>query len=169
MIDAHEIVPGLWQGSLPETGDTVARAGFQTLVLCARDYQPTSAEFPEVNVIHAPFDDERKLGEPSLRTAVQAASSVARLLLQGEKILVTCFAGINRSGLVVALALHRAFGYSGRSCIELVRRRRVLAYGDTALRNLAFVDALLKLPGDELVALPGPGAIHLPPFQRSHW
>jgi protein-tyrosine phosphatase len=124
----------------------VARAGFDTVVFCAREYQPSPTHFPGVRVLHAPFDDENWLLKESLETAVRAASEIAVRFSEQEKILVTCQAGINRSGFVVALALHKIYGYSGNKCIELVRQGRQLD-GDTALRNPAFVDALEKLAG----------------------
>lgn len=82
--------------------------------------------------------------------AIATASQLADYLLAGRSILVTCLAGINRSGLVVALTLHRAFGYSGRACIELVRRKRIVDPGYPPLSNQRFVEALLKLSGTDL-------------------
>jgi hypothetical protein len=154
MIDAHEIVPLLWQGSKPRPGPAVADAGFEVLVFCARDHQPSPEAFPGLEFILAPNDDHVFMTKEDLTRAVNTASGVAERLLAGKKILVTCFAGINRSGLVVALTLHKAFGYSGRSCIDLVRKGRILADGDDALTNTFFVEALLKLPGEELVVPP---------------
>jgi protein-tyrosine phosphatase len=148
MIEAHEIVPGLWQGSRPPTGRTVASAGFDVAVFCALEYQPPGSYFPGVQVIHAPNDDDPlfPISKQDLQTAVVTASRLADLLAKDRKILVTCMAGINRSGLVVALTLHKVFGYSGHTCIELVRERRTLDDGE-ALRNRQFVDALMKLAG----------------------
>jgi hypothetical protein len=154
MIDAHEIVPLLWQGSKPKPGREIADAGFDVLVFCARDHQPSPASFPGLEVILAPNDDHTFLTKDDLAVAVSTATRVAKRLLSGKKILVTCYAGINRSGLVVALTLHKAFGYSGRSCIELVRQRRKFEDGDVALTNTFFVEALLKLPGQDLVVTP---------------
>lgn len=154
-LDAHEIAPLLWQGSKPRAGRDVADAGFQVLVLCARDYQPSSVYFPGVpTVIHAPNDDHSFVTRTDLQLAVTTASRVAEHVKRGEKVLVTCIAGINRSGLVVALALHKVFGYSGQSCIDLVRRHRKLADRDEALTNTYFVEALLKLPGETVVPPP---------------
>lgn len=156
MIEAHEIVPGLWQGSKPATGRKVAEAGFDVAVFCAREWQPSSTYYPGVQIIHAPNEDDSlyPMTKEELQTAVVTATRLQRLLGEGKQILVTCMAGINRSGLVVALTLHKAFGYSGRTCIDIVRERRQFHDGQ-ALRNPQFVDVLLKLPGQELVVLPG--------------
>lgn len=159
MIEAHEIVPGLWQGSQPYTGSRLADAGFGALVLCAVEYQPPRGAFPGLQVLHAPNEDDPlfPMSKADLETAVWAATRVQGFLAEGKKVLVTCVAGINRSGLVVALALHKTFGYSGESCIDIVRDRRLLRDG-VALRNPQFVDALLKLPGKDVT----PDAIRLP-------
>lgn len=151
MIDAHEIVPRLYQGSKPRVGRELADAGFQVLVLCAREYQPAAVYYPGLTVIHAPNDDHCFVTKDDLRVAANAASRVVEHLKAGEKILVTCLAGINRSGLVVALTIHKALGYSGRSCIDLVRAKRRLADGDdVALTNTFFVESLMKLQGEEI-------------------
>ena len=69
-----------------------------------------------------------------------AASDTVRKLVFGKdkRVLVTCFAGLNRSGIVVAQALKCA-GHSPEKAITLVRAAR----GPHALGNRAFVDALL--------------------------
>lgn len=155
VIDAHEIVPLLWQGSKPRPGRGLADIGFEVLVLCAREYQPTSTSFPGLILINAPNDDHYFVSREDFQGAVDAASQVAEHVKAGRKVLVTCLAGINRSGLVVALALHKVFGYSGQTCINLVRAKRRLADGDdVALTNTLFVEALQRLKGTELRVTP---------------
>ena len=60
MIEASEITKNLWQGSVPEPGEYVAEAGFDVLVLSAREYQRSSIYYPGVQVLHAPNDDIRR-------------------------------------------------------------------------------------------------------------
>ena len=151
MLDADEIAPRIWQGSKPPLGQLVAQEGFDTLVLCAREYQPASVYFPGVQVVHAPNDDAPEIypfTEENLKTAVRASGLAAQAVEKDHRVLVTCAAGINRSGLVVALMLHRLYGLSGSSCIQLVRRRRKsLREGQPKpLSNELFVKALERLP-----------------------
>lgn len=148
MLDAHEIIPGLWQGSLPPRGSLVALEGFDTLVLTAVEYQFSSVYFPGVEVIRAPNEDAGEpLTHPQLQVAVWAAKEVVKRLQAGEKVLVTCAQGINRSGLVVALTLHFLHGWPGRICIQAVRLKRKPRQGHKALTNPYFVQALERLPG----------------------
>lgn len=150
VIDAHEIIPGLWQGSRPPIGLSVAKAGFDVLVLCARNYQPPAKQFPGVKVLFAPNEDQphMPMQKADLKIAVLVAHEVVLSLQKGSKVLVTCFAGINRSALVVALAINEHLGFSGNACIKLIRKMRRLddpwAY---SLSNPYFIQALERLPG----------------------
>lgn len=149
-LDADEIVPGLWQGSLPPTGDLVFSAGFRKLVLCAREYQLPSDDFPGVHVVHAPNDDHhhKPLTREKLQIALDAAHEVAVSVREGSRVLVTCAAGLNRSGLVTALSLHLLFGWAGVQCIAMVRKRRPQSKvhpGKGSLYNNDFVNAISRL------------------------
>ena len=99
-IDAHRVAPMLYQGAVPPEGHVLRRLGFGMLVLCAIEHQPRGASFPGVRVMHAPFDDA---GDPVDRatweTARAASREVAKQLLKGRRVLVTCHKGLNRSGL----------------------------------------------------------------------
>lgn len=142
-IDAHEVYPGLWQGSLPVEGSALANLGFKGVVLCAMEHQPTASRFPGLHVVHAPNDDDfsRLPTREELATAVKAARTVASLVSQRKKVLVTCYAGKNRSGLVSALAIHFLTGQGGFASLLQVQKRR-----PKALRNPGFQNVLMNLP-----------------------
>lgn len=138
-LDVTQIVPGLWMGSKPETGHAVSKAGFGLLVLCADQYQPPASHFPGVKVIHAPLDDsDIRLRPHDEATARAAAKRVADAMRTGSEVLVTCWAGRNRSGLVACLALldHAHDPIWG---VRHIRERRA-----GALTNESFVDLLTK-------------------------
>ena len=59
-------------------------------------------------------------------------------LQKGDRVLIRCQAGLNRSGLVTALVLIKQ-GYSAQSAIEMIRKFR----GEDALFNHNFVNWLL--------------------------
>lgn len=168
VIEASEIVPQLWQGSRPLMGEYVAQAGFQVLVLCAREYQPPASNFPSVEVIHAPNDDDPRYYPftlDSLKGAIEASGKVAKAYLDGKNILVTCQAGLNRSGFVMALALHRIFGWNGSLCIQRVRTRRGVRNDIAPLSNRDFTTVLRKLPSRPQPSEPGPSLLGEPSLQ----
>jgi len=136
-IDADEIAPGLWQGSAPPIGNAVARAGFDTLVLAAQEYQPSVDSFPGVRkLVRLPIGDE-PITVAAWRAAVATAGDVTRSRQDGGRVLVTCQAGLNRSGLVSALSLIMLDGMTGRQVVARVRSRRT-----GSLFNPSFVAAL---------------------------
>lgn len=103
------------------------------LVLCAFEYQPPDRAYPGVRVIRARLDD----AEPTpaeVKQALAAAEQVAHAMRSGLVCLVTCMAGLNRSGLVSGLAL-RMNGYDGPRAVRAVQRAR----GKDALGNQHFL------------------------------
>lgn len=137
-IDAAAVFPNLWQGSKPPQGHHVAEAGFDALVLCAKEIQPSGRAFPGVRVFHAPLDDHpRGLTGAELKTWLAATDAVVALLRRNQRVLVTCHAGLNRSGIVCAETLCRL----GLTPDDAIRRVRI-SRGPLALCNKAFVRLL---------------------------
>jgi len=88
----------LAQGSAPPPG---VRMPFDVIVLAAEEYQPS---LPGFIVIRAPLDD----ANPSAyeRALIRAtAKEVANYIRAGKRVLVTCFMGRNRSGVIAGHAL----------------------------------------------------------------
>jgi len=138
-MNADRIVPRLWQGSAPK-----GRIPFDVIVLTAEEYQPPSHCFGQSEVVRAPNQDTESLSLGQIRGAVRAAKTVADRWKHGKRIVVTCRQGRNRSGLVVALALHLIYGVDGKTAAQIVRERR---RGADALTNEAFVGFLERVPG----------------------
>lgn len=132
----------LYQGSRPPGGDFLAQAGFHVLALCADDYQPPAELFPGVQVLHVPMVDEfwAPPSEEMLRSAASAAKQLALALAKGHKVLSTCYAGWNRSGLLSAMTLHLWLGWSGAQAITQVK-----AFRRRALNNPQFTRCLQRL------------------------
>ena len=136
----------LYMGSFPQPGTNVGAEGFDLLVICAMERlhflgspseSYTAAAF-SCRTVHAPFDDGEVTDEV-VAAAVRGAKATVRALADGEKVLVTCNAGRNRSGLVVAVSLLALFPkMSPEDVVELVRRRRKAPSG-LALTNEDFV------------------------------
>lgn len=139
-IDANKIAERLYQGARPPTGLCLKQLRFDMLVLAAEEYQPGSEMFPGIRVIHAPMDDS-ELTRDEWDTARRAAAEVASAIRVGARVLITCYAGLNRSGLITALSLYLLTGESGRAVVRVVQSRR-----RNALCNRSFVKALSRLP-----------------------
>lgn len=139
--DFDKIIDNLYQGAAPPYGDAVAKLGFHTLVLCAKENQREDL-YPGVEVILAPGDDDCRVHrmERDLPTWKQAAQIVVERVAAGKKVLVTCMAGLNRSGMVSALALHSITGWPGADVVEHVQASR-----DMALCNDTFANYLRGL------------------------
>lgn len=111
------------------------RKGFGALVLSAEEYQPPARAFPGVRVKHAPLDDHYDPLTPrEWDCIISAANFVAHNVRRGRRTLVTCQAGLNRSGIITAMAVCLLTGMSGREAVELVQSRR-----PDALCNSSFV------------------------------
>ena len=125
------ILGNLYQGDVMSA---VTDAGkFDVVVLCAEELPRFGMEFPPgVRVVEAGIDDA-ELTPKEAWIAQNAAETVVRELGYQKRVLVTCFAGRNRSGLVSALTLKR-LGWPGDKAIEAVRAAR-----RNALTNESFV------------------------------
>ncbi len=128
----------LWVGGAPALASEVD-GNADMLVLCAIEYQPDASEFPNVAVVHAPMEDDDPT-EQELATAIAASKAVADALQAGQRVWVTCMAGLNRSAFVAALAL-RQLGWAPEDAIRALRDAR----GPFALSNVWFEDLVLDL------------------------
>jgi hypothetical protein len=132
-LDATEIVPGLFLGAAPRAG-MVTGDHFDTLWLVTDEYQPGDDDFPGIEVRRLKLhDDPHELDLKMVGQAVTAGRRVAGEVAKGERVLVTCARGLNRSAFVVALAL-MTLGQgklSAHDAIQLLREVR----GDDVLRE----------------------------------
>ncbi|MFR9796404.1 protein phosphatase [Streptomyces sp. MS06] len=132
-----EISPGLWMG-----GHEYRRRGGQLERAVVRD------EFDLVQTLlrlpgHGPASGvehhvwpipDGPLDATQLAGVIRLAQAVGEALDGGRRVLVRCYHGYNRSGLVVAHALVRR-GYPPEAAIRLIRSRR----SPWALHNELFV------------------------------
>lgn len=147
-LDVSKITDGLYQGAWPPFGDQLAKRGFDVLVLCAEENQHDEL-YVGLNVICAPGEDNSNPDVMSqfLPTWILAAQRAAQQVKAGKKVLVTCMAGLNRSGMVTAMALHLLTGWSGADVVEHIQASRA-----DALCNPTFAQWLT----DNLVASDDP-------------
>lgn len=79
-----------------------------------------------------------------MMSAMAASAVVQKRLLQGKRVLSTCYHGRNRSGLVSAMSLVRTFGMRPSMAIKAVRVAR-----RNALQNPRFLMFLMS--GEKLL------------------
>lgn len=133
----NEIIPGLYQGGqidLMSAGGIVrVRSEFDAVY--SFFWRDEEGNGPDPDVYHAHhFIPDGELTYDALCSAKNYAKIVAMNVTHGDKVLVRCQAGYNRSGLVVALALLE-LGYSADDAINLIREKR----SPHALHNEHFV------------------------------
>ncbi|POX52579.1 dual specificity protein phosphatase family protein [Streptomyces sp. Ru72] len=135
-----EIVPGLWMGGHEFKGRSgerefaVVRDEFDLVLTLLR----LPGHGPDDGVEHHvwPIPDG-PLDGTQLAGVMRLAQAADDALEDGRRVLVRCYHGYNRSGLVVAHALVRA-GHTPEEAIRMIRARR----GPWALHNELFVEYL---------------------------
>jgi hypothetical protein len=135
-----EILPGLWMGGHQYRGRTgrlefaVVRQEFdlvQTLLRLPGHGPDAEVEHQVWPIPDGPLDGTQIAG------VIRMAEAACEALDRGRRVLVRCYHGYNRSGLVVAHALIRR-GSTADEAIRLIRARR----SSWALHNDLFVDYL---------------------------
>lgn len=138
-VDASPITEKLWMGGHPPAGPGLAKWGFDALILAAREFQLSAEHFPDVIVLHAPMHDDHKgIPHGEAVIALHAAKQVVQWIKAGKKVLVTCWQGRNRSGIITALALLELTKLNPKEIAFLIRASR----GPAALSNGHFVHLL---------------------------
>lgn len=134
-----EILPGLWQGGTEDDEIVGGRAiatrydayqPFDVVVTLYADAMPAAWGVEELRF---GFPDSN-LTERWIDRAIALARYAHQRWTEGASVLIRCQAGVNRSGLVMALTLMH-HGFTAREAIELIRRRRSPA----VLNNRDFV------------------------------
>lgn len=131
-------------------GAGLRNAGFDVLVLSAEEVQPEGWRFPGVKVLRLPMRDIPVRLEPTqVEDVRRVAAELSHHLARGRHVLVTCRAGLNRSGLIVAATLLQTTQLSPLQVIRLIRSRR----NPIALNNPAFVHAIVTQLGQRRAKL----------------
>lgn len=129
-----EVVPGLCQASSYLDPPDLFVEGFDAIFDLGG--WPRGDSVPGLPYVFHQIDDVPWIDDPSAIDAM--GEQVASRVRVGERVVVNCAAGLNRSGLLVGRALI-ALGYAPVEAIELVRQAR----GIHALSNHRFAAWLL--------------------------
>ena len=139
-----EIATNLWQGGTPdeELIDTSSAASlfenslnFTAVVTLDSRSQPVGWSIKELRY---GFIDGR-IERNQISKLLQVADWAYENWKSGEKVLIRCQAGANRSGLIVAIVLMKD-GYSADEAINLIKSKRPFA-----LSNSEFVSFLRNI------------------------
>lgn len=133
-LDADAVFHRLWMGSRPPVDRVMA--SLDAVVLCADSYQPVMPLY-KGKVFRCPIRDAEPT-EGELAMAMASAAAAGKVWRAGGKILVTCHAGLNRSGLVTGLILLDVTRKDAEEVIRMIRSAR----GPDALFNNHFVRVL---------------------------
>jgi len=129
-----EILPGLWQGG-SRNWDVVDRYEFESVFTLYHEAAGVGLGVKEIRF--GIYDHDMTDFTPEdLQLLVDQAHADWKA---GRKVLIRCQAGLNRSGLVMALVLIKD-GYDPADAIALIREQR----GDDALCNPVFERWLLQ-------------------------
>lgn len=143
-LDYSWIVDGrLAQGAYPGADPSLWKH-FDVIVYTAEERQPIAPRLPPgKKVLRAPLDDAPRLPTPVEESYLLAVvPAVERALRAGQRVLVTCQAGRNRSGLVVALVLMRLYPRESVATIVAAMQRRRRPLSGPVLSNEHFVRRL---------------------------
>ncbi|MEV0036736.1 protein phosphatase [Streptomyces sp. NPDC050804] len=136
----NEIVPGLWMGghywALGSGDIQQAIVGSEFELVISLFTSPGHGPAPEVSHRVAEIPDE-PLTAAQLGIVQQLAQQAARAVGDGQRTLIRCNAGLNRSGLLVGQTLVD-LGYEPATAITLIRQRR----SPWALSNRIFEEYL---------------------------
>lgn len=129
------LMPGdqLAQGSAPPLE---ARVPFDVIVFSAKEYQPNLSGY---DVMHVPLDDGPPPDTKTRERIRAAARQIAEHVRAGRRVLVTCWQGRNRSGVLAGLALVEL----GLPRQRAVRRIREYRNGLTNRYFRAMVEGML--------------------------
>lgn len=140
-IVPNRIAQGAYPGFHPSIFDS-----FDVVVYTAEEYQPKSMGCPDGKAVYAlPLDDDiyRPVPPEVGKYAHHLAKILAGHAARGQKLLITCAMGANRSGLLTGLTLIYLNGMSGRSAVQLIKSRRKSGQQE-ALSNPMFEQYLLQ-------------------------
>jgi hypothetical protein len=133
LIYKHPTGGKLYQAGAKEIPEILRSKNISLLVLAATEYQPdhisnTGGNFVAAEVIYVPLKDTILFTPREFKQTIDKAKKVAAHVIthieNGNNVLSTCWAGLNRSGLISGLAMRQLSKAPGKKVAKQIRNRR---------------------------------------------
>lgn len=124
---ANEIIPNLWLGNFQDSHNDPWIRDFDIVINCTKELPFCNEKCKNVRL---PIDDNLQPEEIEnmYKCLNMITEYIHKELLKGRKILVHCFAGIQRSATVIVGYLARYSGLSLDECIKCVLSKRNIIF-----------------------------------------
>jgi hypothetical protein len=129
-VPAHEIIPGLWLGNKAASVDKafLTQHNINVIFNCTKDL-PFVKDM-NLKFYRVPVDDN--LEDAEIRNlelwAYELAVKIARERAAGNRILIHCFAGVQRSAATTAIFLISSYRCTTDEAIAYIRSKRPVAF-----------------------------------------
>lgn len=129
---AHEILPGLWLGNKAASQDIEFLRGNQITAIfnCTKDIPFKQGVNPAMHQYRIPLDDNMQADE--LRNlehwSWEVAYKIAKERSAGNRILVHCYAGMQRSAASIAIYLIATYRCTTDEAIVFLKQKRPVAF-----------------------------------------
>jgi len=130
--NANEIVKNLWLGNAKASKDLsfLKRNNIKVIINCTKNYDFIDVKEWKTLKYKIPVHDNLKKEE--LNAMINYLRVIVHIihhhLKEGEPILVHCFAGMQRSAIVVLAYLYNYTGKSIYECIDMMKRKRSIVF-----------------------------------------
>ena len=131
--NAHQILPGLWLGNQKASVDQefLSKNQITTVFNCTKDY-PFHPNVPRQ--YRLPVDDNLQSDEIRNMTlwSHEAVYKVLSEYNRGNRILIHCYAGVQRSAALTAMTLIAMKGMTCQEAMEYIQKIRPIAFRPAA-------------------------------------
>ncbi len=129
---AHEILPGLWLGNRGASHDIEFLRQHEITVIfnCSKDIPFKQGVHPSMHQYRVPLDDNLQSDE--IRNlehwSWEVAYKIAKERMAGNRILVHCHAGMQRSAACVAIYLIATYRCTTDEAVAFIKQKRPIAF-----------------------------------------
>ena len=126
-MTANEIIPNLWLGNIKDSQDTLFIKSIDIIINCTKDlpFQDDTKTCIRISI----EDNLEAIEIANLYKYLDKVTSyIHKHLMSGNKILVHCFAGKQRSASIVCAYLMRYCGLTLTNATQLLQTKRIIVF-----------------------------------------